>query len=529
MKLKLLILLVFGCTFLPAFAQEKLVTKELPVYFVYAEGQRTDGKLKVLYVSTYLFRAKNFSLPGQSTDVSLSLDYSEVVDKLKFDEDHFPQDYNNIRFGSPVIESFYGSYLNWHPSDIRFANITSEDNTLSAMEKFRIAFIEDYIRKGYTVLQYNFNPQINGPNATGYRYYDSKSLSYKPYQFDKLLPLSPLWIRVYQKGDIKAKLATLSERSTSGSSGLVIESKKENNKSTTSGNKTTTETKSDEYWANQVAIARMQAEALEAEGDKLYRTSTYLYPEALKKYLAAQQLYPTARVQQRVDEIQGWMALGQGLNQLGEGIEKGVEAADPRKVTRVGYGFFNYTGLLTTPAQKGGQQPMNGLFGILLGRLFISAELRMGYMVAPVVEYEISKGINTPTEERVLMQQSGFGMGFSGGINIPTKHVVAYAMYGSDMLMFPTQHKFISEGYSAEDPLATTVINKWIFGAVVNIPKSKLAIGLQYNLNKLRGDKETGGEVKHAKYGASDHYYLEKPVLEEYKYQNVGISFAWKI
>src|SRR5690606_33115007 len=122
------------------------------------------------------------------------------------------------------VEDLHGDYLKWNIQRQYHEDITSSDNTLTALEKVRASLIEDHIRKGYRVYQVRFTPLVDGENLSGYRYYDTHSSSYKNLVLDRVSPLSPLWIAPYMKGDIKGMLAGLGssqERSSSG--GIVIE------------------------------------------------------------------------------------------------------------------------------------------------------------------------------------------------------------------------------------------------------------------------------------------------------------------
>ncbi|GAA0563129.1 hypothetical protein [Chitinophaga japonensis] len=519
-----------------SWAQEPAPAGEQPVYFVYATGQRTDQKLKVLIISTHILRGRNFAFPYQPTTVSMSLDFNEIITRIGQNERHFSTEYDNIHFNPVQVEELYGGYLRWNIQLQYHGDLTSSDNSLSAIEKVRAALIEDHIRKGYRVYQVRFTPLVDGENLSGYRYYDAGTSSYKNLVLDKVSPLSPLWITPYMKGDIKGILAgigsSLDHRSSGG--GIVIEdagsSRKSSSYSSNSSSKKTSE--DPDKWKRQAELNMWQAGNLEAEGDALYQRGTIFYPQALEKYRQAQQLYATSRVQSKINNINGLVGGVKLILDAGESVEKAIETADPQKKTRFVQGFVNYTGLLgsygniTNPHA---QNPMGAFFGFNGHRMFLSFETRIGYIVSPVYEYTVGGLNNTTTSDRVGVQQSSLGLGLSGGLNIPLRDLVIYGMYGFDLMVIPLSNEVLTPGFSLEDdPTFPSFITKWTFGAVYRFPRTRIGLGIQYNLNTIKGEEDRSEPVINNKY-PDEHYYLRTTTDEQYKFNNAGVSFIWML
>ena len=524
------ILLLFSSSL---WAQEPAPAGEQPVYFVYATGQRTDQQLKVLIISTYILRSRNFAFPYQPAATSMSLDFNGIITRIENNERYFTTDYDNVHFNPVQVAGLYGDYLKWNIQLPYHEDLSAADNTLTAIEKVRASLIEDHIRKGYRVYQVRFTPLVDGENLSGYRYYDTHSSSYKKLVLDGVSPLSPLWIAPYRKGDIKGMLAGLgSSLKRSNSGGIVIEDAGSSRKSSSYSSSSKKKSEDPDRWKRQAELNRWQAGYLEAQGDSLYERGALFYPQALQKYQQAQQLYATSRVQSKINNINGLIGGVQAIIQAGESVEKAIEAADPHKKTRFVQGFVNYTGLLgsygniTNPHK---QSPMGAFFGVNGHRAFLSFEARIGYMVSPVYEYTVGGLNNTTTGNRVGVQQSSLGLGLSGGLNIPLRSLVIYGMYGFDMMAIPLSHEVLTPGFTLEeDPAFPSFITKWTFGAVYKIPGTRVGVGIQYNLNTIKGEEDQSEPVIDHKY-PDEHYYLRATTDEKYRFNNAGISFCWML
>ncbi len=513
-------------------AQQSAPASERPAYFIYAAGERTDKKLKVLLISTYIYRAKNFSFPSDKISIGMSLDFSSTILQIERDEKLFPADYDNIKFSAVKVNDLYGNYQQWNATRQYHDEVTQHDNSLSALEKIRVALINDYQKNGYRVYQVNFSPLINGANQTSYSIYDEKAGTYRKTEFDNLEPLSPLWIPPFKTGDIKNLLANIGSSVQNTSGGIVIESTKKSqtgastySKSTNSGS---TSSDDPDKWKREADAKMWEASILEAKGDTLYRMGTLFYMQALELYQSAQRAFPSARVQAKIDNINAMANLGKALNDGMKQVDEGVERIDPDKKTRHAYFFINYTGLLSSYSKINNPND-HAARGIYLGvtghRTFFSFEARLGYVVAPVYEYNVIDVDKQPAANTVRIQQSSAALGLSAGLNIPIRNVVIYGMYGFDCMM-TTGQKILTQGYYVDEtPTYPYLLTKFTFGTIVRIPRTRIGIGIQYNLNSITGEDDGASAIIDEK-APAEHYYLHSTTNEKYKYNNGGISFC---
>ena len=394
-------------------------------------------------------------------------------------------------------------------------------STTEHLIKTREILLAEYRSKGYRIFQADFD-----------EYFDA---DIKALRLEKISALSFVDYPYYNSSDIRNMARRYQENtnSNSSSSGIVIESSDDKKNS---GNKQSTK-KEKKDWALQVEMNRIQAEQLEIEGDRLYSMGTVFYLQALEKYKEAQKLYPTARVQARIDEINALASVAQSIIDIGEGVGEGIESADPMKKTRRAYGFLSYTGFLGNydKIMNGGEHaPMSAYFGASMHRIFLSLELRFGYMVLPVYEYQVgghnSSGNEVLYENFVQVEHTGVTMGFSGGINIPLKNIMFYGMYGTDMAVFYSKSESLTPGFSLEDQDAffPMGLRKWSFGANVNIPKTKLSIGLHYHLNNYKGEEDSYHAVTYET-DPGRKFTLRKTTEQEYKFNQAGVSFMWRL
>jgi phage pi2 protein 07 len=180
---KILSFLLFSLVFQNCItAQKAIPVNEQWVFFPYATGERTDKKLKVMIIGTHLIRHKDLAA-GQPIvgNISMSLDFREILRTIESDELIFAADYDNIKYDKVELQELQGDYLKWHATDIRESDLVPSDNTLSAMEKIRIKLIDTYKKNGYKVYQFNFSPGAH-------QYKDMTSSTFKTYQFEKLAP-----------------------------------------------------------------------------------------------------------------------------------------------------------------------------------------------------------------------------------------------------------------------------------------------------------------------------------------------------
>lgn len=514
------------------FAQQEGPVAERPAYFIYSAGERTDKKLKVLLISTYIYRAKNFAFPHDQISTGMSLDFSKIILRIEREEKYFPADYDNIMFNPMKVSDIYGNFQRWNITHQYYDGITQNDNSLTALEKIRTALIKDYQQKGYSVYQVSFAPEIDGANQTSYSYYDAQTSTYKKFAFEQLSPLSPLWIPPFRTGNIRNVLAGLNTSTSQSSGGIVIESKS-TGKSQTSNSTSYSSTSSSaskssddpEKWKREADLKMWEAAALEAKGDTLYGMGALFYMQALDQYKAAFYTFPSARVQSKIDNINAMASLGKALREGMEKVDEGVERLDPHKKTRHIYGFVNYSGLLSSYdkiANPNDHTAMGAFLGVTGHRTFVSFEVRLGYMRAPAYEYNIMDINRQIVDGKVRIVQSSATLGMSGGVNIPIRNLVIYGLYGFDC-MLTTSQKILTSGYSLDEtPTFPYLLTKFTFGTIYRIPRTKIGIGVQYNLNSISGEKDGASAIINDK-APQEHYYLHSTTNEKYKYNNAGV------
>jgi hypothetical protein len=518
-------------------AQKPDPINEQWTYFPYAVGKRTDGKLKVMIIGTHLIRFKSL-VNASNVNVDMSLDFTRIVDEIQRNERYFSADYENIGFSSTVIEDLYGDYLKWNAATARNNDLSTSDNTLSAMEKIRTKLIDSYKAQGYKVYQVDFKLDV----ASYYKYYEAATSTYKTISFERLAPLSPLYVAVYRKSEIKDMLSRLNQNAGNYSGpALTIESKDDNKKNDQSKNKANNSNSgglTEEQIQRNISYHKVIARSIEAEGDKLYAAGESNYREALAKYEAAQRESYSSDVQLKIDHIKNatWVGMADAGVQLAKSLDGIAEAADPHEKTKIGFSMFNYSGLsgsYTKLMNPSLQKPMDAYFSVVTHRIFLSWEIRVGYMESPLYEYTITKG-SSPTPYKVQLKTSCITAGSSIGLNIPLKPLVLYGMYGIDLADgISTGRTLLNSDFTLKDfgmvPLWRT---KTTLGATLNIPKTKLAIGVQYHMYSISGKDyttgNTGEEIIYNK-DQANHYYYGKTTNDNYKFSNIGVSIGWTL
>jgi hypothetical protein len=514
--LRTLIILVLLLRILPGTAQQQISQNEQPVFFPYVLGERADKKLKIMIIGSHLLRFANVNVGGMSqVETSITLDFYDINDPMKSALRVYPGDYDNIGFKKIEVESLHGTFSNWNSSTVSVNKLTQYDNTLSAMEKIRTKMIEQYRSNGYEIYQYDFTPQTDGRHSSGYKYLDTRTQVYVPYYFERLRGLSPLFVPYYNAEDIKSSLHALATQSVSSEHYQIP-----------------VPPKTDKEKIAEMTRKENAAKVLEAEGDKLFQSGTYFYLEALKKYQAAQNMYYTLQVKKKIDEINAWVTVGQGLVDAGQAVADGIEKVDPNKKTRITYGFLSYTGIagnFSKIKNPVGHQPMEASFGFIGHRVLISMEARVGYYKSPQFDYDIHTVDftgSTPTGQSVRRVEEGASVGLSGGINIPFKPIVFYALYGFDA-RFILSDKFSNPDYALEDKNTAGLANRISFGTTLRIPGSTLAIGAQYVMQTIKLD-ENGGKVTNSR-DRNKSYFLRNTANEKYQYSSFNISFNWDL
>jgi hypothetical protein len=528
---KMLALVLFSIVFHNCInAQNVVPINKQWIFFPYATGERTDKKLKVMIIGTHLIRHKDLAA-GQPIvgEVAMSLDFREVLSKIESDELVYAAAYDNIKYDKIELQELQGEYLNWHATDIRENDLVPSDNTLSAMEKIRTMLIDTYRKNGYKIYQFNFSPG-------SHQYKDMGSSTFKTYQFEKLSPLSPLYVKVYEKGEIKNLLSQFNSTSKSSPGYLTITSKDDNNKDkkTNSGVVSGgTHKMTDEEIRIDISYRKTIAESYTIDGDRLYAMGSGFYPAALEKYKLAQASYYSATVQRRIDEINSWSVLGQSLAAGVIGFNNLAEKIDPKGKTRKFYWLLTYTGLggkYDKITNKAVQQPYDMTLAWSTHLLLISVEGRIGYYQSPVYEYDVEGPGNGQFLNKVQVQNSSLGVGISGGLNIPLNPFVFYAIYGLDARAVTTERKMLTDRFSFDDVNGKESLpvfgTRTTLGLIFKIPKTKIGIGAQYNLHSINGET---GQSKLVRYSGNSTgvYYMRRTTDDRYQFQNWGVSLVF--
>lgn len=502
-----------------------------PAYFVYAEATRADGRLKVLFVSRHIIRMKDSELPNIETD--LHLDFGKKVEGIPHAERYFSSDAQNIAIRTVSHEEIYGTALNWTLTHNYYGSVKTTDNTLSAMEKIREAFIRDYQSKGYKVFQIDFAPNLAG--GANYNYYDTKKGVYVNWQLERVSALSPLWIPYYQVGEIRDMLSRLST-STSGGGSLTVES---SNKKTSSGNKSSSNTsRSDNTdWEAMAMVKRAEAEAYEAEGDRLMKLGALFLPKALEQYKLAQQAMPNARVQQKINNINNQVILAQGINRGLENLEDASEGLrsnlDDAGISRLRAGQLAYSGLMPSgKPQLDGPTPWSASLTYGFYRIF-ALEAGVFYGQMPVYQVHLTDKQKNKTGQSILLNHKSGGWTLTAGIAVPIKSsVVLYGMAGGNLPMFNVDPQVLTPGYEYSDPLMDLnefqIQGKLKFGMHLKVPKTRLGFSVFYAMQTINGEKVIEGSTitPGVKYGETKHY-VGMSDFKKYTYSQLGISLLF--
>ena len=506
--------------------------KDQPTYFAYAEATRIDGKLKVLFISSHIIRMKNSKMP--SIDIDLELDFDERVAHIPYDEKFYNNDVKDIAIRKVGHEDIYGNYGVWNLTWKHYGAITHQDNTLSALEKIRESVIKDYQSKGYRVYQLDFSPNLRGGLA--YNYNHVKLGKYVNWEMERVSPLSPLWIPFYKKGEIRQLLAGLSDSGSGGGSsgGITIENK-EKDKSNNNNNGGSTPKKVDNTdWAAVVAVKRMEAEAYEAEGDRLNKLGTMFMMQALQNYRRAQATLPSPRVEQKIKNIESQLILAQAMVKGLDNMEKGAEnirhTLDQGGIPRFRAGQFSYSGFSTKGNGKTEDaSPWLASFTYGFYRIF-AMEAGMYYAQSPVYQLYLENSNDDKVGQTIHAYQKIGGFNLSGGLALPIKSNVIYALYGWNIPFAKFGATLLTPGY--EYPDIKDHLNVFKFqgyvklGIHLRIPKTNIGMGIHYTLNTIKGstivdEDSPWSEIKQG----SATYYVGGSEIDKYQFNQLGVSF----
>ena len=511
-----------------------VAVSEQPAYFVYAEASRTDGRLKVLFISSHIIRMKNSQLPG--IDVDLYLDFDERVRDIPHDEMYYNNELKDIAIRKVNHQEIYGSSQKWNLNWNYYDRVNTGDNTLSALEKIRENLIREYQSNGYLVYQLDFSPKLN--NGLSYNYYNKNLGKYVNWEMERVSPLSPLWIPFYKKGEIKQLLAGLSDAVPESKGYITIESKdkKEDNNTNKSNNHSGTTPKKEDHtdWAAVAAVKQMEADGYEAEGDRLSKMGTLFMMQALEKYRQAQVTSPSPRVQQKINGIESQLALAQAINKGLENMENGAEnvrqTLDQSGIPRFRAGQFAYSGFATGGGKTGaGLSPWSASASYGFYRIF-AMEAGLFYAQSPVYSLYLVNSNGDKVGKTINAYQRYAGISISGGLALPIKSNVLYALYGWNIPYGNLDAKGLNPEY--EYPDAKKNLNVFKFqgfaklGFHMRIPNTRIGLGVHYTLNTIKGDKIVDEDSPYSEVReGTEKYFVGGSELAKYTFNQFGVSF----
>lgn len=513
-------------------AQKKYIelpVNERDVFFLYSEfGLPNSSQLKVVVISSYIYRYKynyGYDYPALVDGVKAPLTnaFSEKMNEIVQHEFNIQATnrYNQVGIKNNIKLEFAFSDGIVAKGSGPELYLTMSSAT-EFIKRIRERIIKEYQNKGYTILQTGFD-----------EYFDDHLTEMN---LEKIEKLSPLMIGIYRTGDIKSMASKYQEGSErSGSGGIVIEDKSDNRYK--SDNTSSTKKKDNTDWAALAAVKRMEAEAYEAEGDRLYKMGSLFYGQALEKYQQAQKALPNDRVQQKINGINNMYALGESLNQGLEKLEDASasirESLDDSGVPRFRGGMLLYSGLQSAlnrfESKEGQIQPWQASLTYGFYR-YLAVETGLYYAQSPNYEIHLTNQYESNTGETIQINNTHAGFHLSGGIAIPLKSFLLYAMYGWRLPLTNIEARVLTEGYEyptlKDDMLAFKFQPNARFGINYKIPKTRLAMGVHYMMNKMGGEKiieSQEGGFSRIKNG-NQEYWTGKTVSDVYKFNTWGIS-----
>jgi len=477
---------------------------------------------------------KDSQLPNIETD--LHLDFEKQIHDIPSREKYYNNDLKDIAIRKVDHQEIYGDSRKWTLTHPHYQKVTTSDNTLSAMEKIRESVIREYQAKGYKIYQLDFNPDLKG--GLNYNYYNKTLAKYVNWTLERNAPLSPLWIPYYKQGEIRQLLAALNDNAVVQQGGyLTIEStdKKsdaQTNRGSSGGGGTIQKKEDNTDWAAYAAVKQMEADALEAEGDKLQQLGTLYIMQALEKYKLAMRASPSARVQQKIDGIESQLALGKAMADGIEGLERGSEkvrqSLDGAGLPRFRAGQFGYTGFEPgTKSTDPAPWAIHATYGFY--RIF-AMEAGLFYGQSPAYDLYLVNKNGDKTGQVIQAYQQYAGIQLLGGLAIPGRNVVVYAMYGGNLPFDNTAAKLITPGYTYEEAIDNLNTLKFQgmakLGVHLRIPKTRIGFSIFYSMNTVKGDNVIDedspyGEVKQG----TNSYQVGGTVKDKYTYNQVGLSF----
>lgn len=518
MRLLLILLLVSICPWFSAQGQPYQVPSgEYPAYFVYAEGGRADQKLKVLFISKHIIRLKNSIMP--SVDVDMVLDFSRIVDKIPGDEVYFNNEPKDLSIWKVDQSNIHGNSSKWTLTWSHFEKVTSNDNSTSAMEKIRESFIHSYLAKGYKVYQIDFNPSLD--EGSDYRYLNAKLGKYVHWEMDRVLPLSPLWIPPYKKGDIRELLSQLSKTDASpGSGSITVESKSKDESS--SGNNSS---------GNTPQKKEVKGIGSYCAGNMGYVTNTYdqanqlIYTNDIqmwKKVVSACEYYYSICGYDNYAVNQMYATAKNKINQTNQMYAEAAAALIKDVFTPYTIYGFAYTGLKFKPGNFSATEFQKISFQLSSVKKWGNVIGEFGYVQSP--SYVVSNLVKSSSGAWVVKnddtaRRSGGWLSFGAGpsIRLFKNHVIINALGQSAGFLYKKNYK--------EEMGFDFIIN--ISGGILFRFK-KVGIGFDYNYGFLPGPMEKDDGLS----TSETSYVVDAKVKEPFKNwtaYGVRLMFNFKV
>jgi hypothetical protein len=284
-----------------------------------------------------------------------------------------------------------------------------------------------------------------------------------------------------------------------------------------------------------------QAKTLETEGDNFNKMGSAFTGMALKKYEEAQTYYYSSVVQAKIDRINTTLAAAKLVN---DGLDKLEDFSSDMRETMDGAGLtkwrltsFSYEGF--SPGFDGFQTAKSltpQTYSINYGfyRIF-AMEMGFSYHSSPVYKMGLEDNNNAYTGRDVEGSYTSVGPEIAIGLALPLKHVAVYALYGFSF-PFVISGTSYSPEYNFDDDFKDNFgiaipVRKLKFGAFINIPKTRIGIGLKYTLNAINGEKLIEGSSNSVTDNNGNEYGLGKgkySAVDKLKYNSIGVSFIIK-
>jgi hypothetical protein len=239
------------------------------------------------------------------------------------------------------------------------------------------------------------------------------------------------------------------------------------------------------------------------------------------------------------------MRLAKAVDQFGKKVDDFVFSLDPEGKTNYTHGFIQYNGILGSSGQVNSfnkyRLPTDVWFGITGQRLFLSYQVRLGYIQTGNMEIKVrqeSRDFSDVIVDTILVNNAGFGMGISAGINIPIKKFQVYGLYGYEFRV-GLGGNIYSDVFKYEDKkdgyyLLPMFQSRLEAGVLWLIPKTRMGLGMNYNILSIR--TSSNSDIKNTtllkiKSTASDNnsYYLDSFVRTKHKFVTLGIKFFWML